>query len=293
MTTEPGAERPMYIYVSGPYSAPRGLAPEAARARVAENIDRANAIGLELLEKGHVPFVPHTMMRGWEDEHQVSREAALEVCHRWVDRCDALFFMGPSPGADSERKRAVERGVPIYRALEDVPKARADAPTTLSQEAREALLVEYRECMASYRHTYTTIWQAGGIFSAISAALLAFAAKVGSAGPGSFDNAGLLLVLAPIPFLFWCWGVFRPMNRYGEWKNDRLVEIERELGNATPGLAMRHFVRFSEERKGESVFARLVTFKWILKPRVRDIVYLVFIVTLLAECILAWRFFAG
>ena len=219
---------PMFIYVSGPYSAPASLDPEGRQAKVASNVEIANSLGLKLAEMGHIPFVPHTMMSGWEDAGGLGRERAMNVCHRWVDQCDALFYIASSSGADSERERAVALGIPVYRELKDIPVVNPDLPPVLSADARDALLTEYRECMASYRHTYATIWQAGGIFTAISAAVVALSAKLtlGEAGAGKPD---LLALLAPIPFLFWWWGIFRPMNRYGEWRNDRLVEIEDEL----------------------------------------------------------------
>jgi hypothetical protein len=185
----------MFIYISGPYSPPQEKTPEAQQKIVGANIERAEQVAVELTKKGHIPFVPHTMMRGWEDENKVSREEAMNVCHKWIEKCDALFFLGSSKGAESERKVAVERGIPIYRYLRDVPVASDDPPiagisttgTTsmetrtkprLSPEAIQGLTTEYEQCMDSYRHTYATIWQAGGIFIAISAAIVAFGTKV-------------------------------------------------------------------------------------------------------------------
>ena len=77
----------MFIYVSGPYSAPAGVSGPERESAIQANVDRANDVALELVRLGHVPFVPHTMMAGWEERHGVARDVAMEVCHRWVERC--------------------------------------------------------------------------------------------------------------------------------------------------------------------------------------------------------------
>ena len=49
----------------------------------------------------------------------------------WLDVCDALFFIGESPGANNELKIAREKGLTIYMKLEEVPEcARGDNHTT-------------------------------------------------------------------------------------------------------------------------------------------------------------------
>jgi hypothetical protein len=113
----------MFIYVSGPYSAPPGTTGAERAAAIAANVDVANDVALELVRLGHVPFVPHTMMAGWEERYGVAREVAMEVCHRWVERCDAIYVIAPSPGADSELQAALAAGIEVFRALDEVPSA--------------------------------------------------------------------------------------------------------------------------------------------------------------------------
>lgn len=108
------------------------------------------------------------MMHEWEGTDQLGRERAMDLCYQWVKKCDALYFIAPSAGADRERELAKQNNIPIYRNLEDIPDASPASVQSLSREAREGYLVEYHECIDSYRHTYTTIWQAGAIFAAIS-----------------------------------------------------------------------------------------------------------------------------
>lgn len=93
--------------------------------------------------------------------------------------------------------------------------------------------------MESFRHTYQTIWQVGALFTAISAGVLAFA---------SDTNDYLqpwLLAFAPVPFLFWFFGVFLPMDNFGEVRLKRLVEIE-EILRGVPGLEMKHYQQFDK-----------------------------------------------
>jgi hypothetical protein len=261
---------PMYIYVSGPYSPPPTLSDAAEKAKAIEdNIKKADEYAREIIKKGHIPFTPHTMMKGWEDVHNISREAALDISFKWLEKCDALFFIAPSKGADDERSHAVQLNLPVYRNLEDIPEVTQDLPSKLSATAINAYLDEYKECADSYRHTYTTIWAAGSIFAAISAGIIAFTK---SSNPTESIPLWIQF-LAPIPFLFWYQGIFRPMNRYGELRSDRLERIEQILSNAVPDLDMNHFTLFNQRKKG-GLWPRIKRFEWLWKPRVSEIVTL-------------------
>lgn len=112
----------MFIYVSGPYSPKGATSSEDAASQIAANIDRANKIGIALAEMGHAPFTPHMNCQGWEDLHGVSREVTMKVCGEWIARCDALFFIAPSTGANWERGIAEQLGRPVYESLDQVPK---------------------------------------------------------------------------------------------------------------------------------------------------------------------------
>lgn len=144
----------------------------------------------------------------------------------------------------------------------------------LDPEARRALLVEYEQCMESYRHTYQTIWQAGALFGAISAAVLAISAKGGgstvviamhqatSTYTSTPSSSGFWVsVAAPVPFLFWYLGIFLPMNGYGEVRAERLAAIEGLLNDGTPGLTMAHYVSYNQSRKPARGLRRVIAFK--------------------------------
>ncbi len=132
---DPADGRPLHIYVSGPYT-PRLSDRQAGREAEAieRNVARANRVALDLAARGHYPFIPHTMMQGWEDIHHMSTDQILDICHKWVERCDALFFIAESPGARSELDHARKLGLRIFEHLDQVPGAetRTFAPQVTS-----------------------------------------------------------------------------------------------------------------------------------------------------------------
>lgn len=280
----------MYIYVSGPYSATNSGSNEEKQKQIESNIKEADKIAIELVKKGHFPFVPHTMMRDWEN--LTNRSLTLDICKKWVERCDAFYFIGPSEGAEIERKVAVEYHLPVYRSLNDIPEVTSVPPVSmLSSEAIKSYFTEYTQCMESYRHTYATIWQAGAIFAAISAGIITFAEK------SNVDNSNsispLILILAPLPLLFWWWGIFIPMNRYGEYRRNRLVDIEIILRHPSiRGLHMKHFTGFTSGTN-ENILKRICTLKWLWRPRVREVVTIFGFATLILELFFLVKWFTS
>jgi hypothetical protein len=140
---------------------------------------------------------------------------------------------------------------------------------------------EYDQCCENYRHTYATIWQAGGLFGVISGALVGLGTKDGSLPP-------LIQVLAPAPLIFWFLGIFLPMNRYGELRSSRLAAIEKLLPTLVQGLEMDHFRSYDRLRKRESELSRILTFKWLWRPRVIEIVTVIGTALIVAEVALIW-----
>lgn len=107
------------IYIAGPYSSP-------SQSLRQKNVDQAIKVAVELLEKGHYPFVPH--LTHYVDEW--TRNSGIELSWEdyiawdvvWLQECDALYYIGPSRGADLEREIAEFLGMPIYESLDDVPE---------------------------------------------------------------------------------------------------------------------------------------------------------------------------
>lgn len=277
----------MFIYVGGTYSRVPARGIRFKRGKVEEeNIKKINEAAIEIAKKGHVPFIPFTRLRDWQDTDE---EPFRQICNNCLKQCNAVYFIKQPSDAESESERqlAISRNLPIYYNLDDIPQA---LPSKLSSEAFQAYLVEYQQCMQNFRHIYATIWQAGALFAAISAGIIAFAGAsiVRSA---SFAVPPLIQVLAPIPVIFWYLGIYRPMNRYCEQDNDRLVQIEQLLSEAIPGLDMRHFRIFSSSRKGEGFTKRILKFKWLLKPRVVEIVTIFGLALIILEIYLLWLYY--
>jgi hypothetical protein len=108
------------IYIAGPYSADTSEERE-------ENVARAIDAALQLIRKGHTPFIPHLT-------HYVDLRAALlgETFTwqdyltwdlSWLELCDALLFLASSPGAELERDRAKALGKLIFTSVDEIPSA--------------------------------------------------------------------------------------------------------------------------------------------------------------------------
>lgn len=114
----------MLIFVAGPYSVTDDVGHLA-------NVNAAIDAGLALAGRGHIPYVPH--LSHWFDlraeEMQGARlswEFYMAMTLAILPRCDALYFVGPSRGANIERAEAERLGVPVYERVEDVPMLAGD-----------------------------------------------------------------------------------------------------------------------------------------------------------------------
>ena len=109
------------IFVSGPYSA-------ETDAEKTKNTVRACEAGLEIIQKGHWPYLPHLshFFSRWHTKtygFDLDYEAYMDWCFAILRRCDGLVFLASSPGADRERALAEELGLPVFETLGDVPRA--------------------------------------------------------------------------------------------------------------------------------------------------------------------------
>lgn len=108
----------MLIYVSGPY----GADTEAGKLA---NTEIAINVGLELMKKGHTVIIPHlshyvdmmAIKRGIDIPWEKWMEQDLDI----LERCDVLYFIGSSRGADIELEHALDFGLEVYRSLGEVP----------------------------------------------------------------------------------------------------------------------------------------------------------------------------
>ena len=111
----------MWIMVAGPYRS--GAVDEAARAA---NLRALNVVALAVLRRGHLPVIgvnlalPIIEAAGAESFDEIMMPLSLAA----AERCDAVLRIGgPSAGADEEVERFRERGLPVFRALSEIPEA--------------------------------------------------------------------------------------------------------------------------------------------------------------------------
>src|SRR5205807_9899003 len=117
--------RILKIYVAGPYTPTSGNLHDAVR-KDHQNTLRAIGLGLKIIEKGHLPFIPHlTHYVHIESKAALPKEFFQRYDLTWLEYCDALYFMGPSEGANLELKWAKSRGLKIFTELSQVPRVSA------------------------------------------------------------------------------------------------------------------------------------------------------------------------
>ena len=114
--------KPLRIYVAGPYTAETG-------AGKVSNVKRAIDVGIALFKKGHIPFIPHLThfvdLRAKEKGIPIAWEEYIRWDLGWLSLCDAVIYLGSSPGADLELASAQRLGKRVFHSLDDVPTARA------------------------------------------------------------------------------------------------------------------------------------------------------------------------
>lgn len=108
------------IYIAGPLTA------ETFPGMV-ENAEKAIDAGIQLIQKGHFPFIPHLSVwtnlrsRAFFDAN-ISWDTWMRVDDAFLCKCDALLYLGSSRGADQELARAKELGLQIFYSVDEVPE---------------------------------------------------------------------------------------------------------------------------------------------------------------------------
>jgi hypothetical protein len=105
------------IYVAGPYTA---LTEYAVR----RNVEYAMDVGIELLRRGHSPFVPHLThflaLRAKGRGYVPTWKDYMLSDLNWLRDADALFLIGHSRGADIELAEARFYCLDIFTSLNEV-----------------------------------------------------------------------------------------------------------------------------------------------------------------------------
>lgn len=119
---------PLRIYVAGPFTGgPCAWGMDCTCFSKTDcvaqrnlNIHEAKAVTKLLMALGHQVHCPHAATEFLHGEFDNERfmELDLGIIERWAN---ALYFIGPSPGANRERELAVKLGLPVFTHLDQVP----------------------------------------------------------------------------------------------------------------------------------------------------------------------------
>jgi len=117
--------KPLLILIAGPYRSGTGDDPALLDA----NLARLEEAAWPIFRAGHVPMIgewvalPVMRGAGWGG---VGDEVAAGILYPTADRllqhCDAVLRLpGASSGADNDVRLAVERGLPVFHDVADIP----------------------------------------------------------------------------------------------------------------------------------------------------------------------------
>jgi hypothetical protein len=117
--------KPLIILIAGPYRSGTNDDP----ALIARNLDRLESFALPIYEAGHIPMIgewvalPIMKQAGSTSlADPIAAQYLYPVASRLIDRCDAVFRIdGQSKGADEDVRLAYQRGLPVYRRVEEIP----------------------------------------------------------------------------------------------------------------------------------------------------------------------------
>lgn len=121
------------IYVAGPYT-PTGADFHDAPRMAYHNTRRAILAGIEVIKRGHIPFIPHlTHFIHLESDEPLPAEFYYEYDMVWLKCCDALLYLGSSKGADRELEWAKRNGLRVFLSVSEIPFDRAGLSEKLVQ----------------------------------------------------------------------------------------------------------------------------------------------------------------
>jgi hypothetical protein len=116
---------PLMILIAGPYRSGTGDDPEL----MAQNLRRLEEAAWPIFRAGHIPMIgewvalPVLSSAGADGPLRPLADAVMyPTAERLLQHCDAVLRLeGASTGADQDVAIAQERGLPVYRRVEDVP----------------------------------------------------------------------------------------------------------------------------------------------------------------------------
>lgn len=112
---------PLLILIAGPYRSGTGGDPEL----IAANLRRLEHPSWEIHRRGHVPMIgewiglPILRVAG---DSPSDGDLLYEVADRLLRHCDGVLRLpGESSGADNDVRLAIERGIPVWYTIDDIP----------------------------------------------------------------------------------------------------------------------------------------------------------------------------
>ena len=120
----------MMILIAGPYRSGTDDDPE----KMAANLARLEEAAFPIFDKGHVPMIGEwaalPILRGaggGAPGSAVYDRVMHPTAHRLLARCDGVLRLsGKSTGADQDVRIARERGMPVWRSVDDIPSIKPD-----------------------------------------------------------------------------------------------------------------------------------------------------------------------
>ena len=111
------------IYIAGKYTPDTDDKHEASRG-AHQNTQKAIMAGLELIRRGHYPYIPHlTHFIHLEQDGSIPKEYWYQLDFQFLPHCDAFLYLSKSNGADKELEKAKELGLTIFESVWDIPFA--------------------------------------------------------------------------------------------------------------------------------------------------------------------------
>lgn len=119
----------MLILIAGPYRSGTADDPDL----MARNLARLEEAAWPIFRSGHLPMIGEwvalPVLRGAGGEaptDPVAEQIMYPTAERLLRHCDAVLRLpGESTGADEDVRIALERGLPVYHRVEDIPGYRA------------------------------------------------------------------------------------------------------------------------------------------------------------------------
>jgi len=120
-----GVTKPMLILIAGPYRSGTGDDP----ALLERNLRRLESAAWPIFQAGHIPMIGEwvalPVLRGaGRSSVAQAGDIMYPTAARLIEHCDAVLRLeGESTGADQDVALARERGIPVYRGIDEIPVA--------------------------------------------------------------------------------------------------------------------------------------------------------------------------